>query len=244
MMKRTMMLAAMASLTMLTGAMAADLAVKAPAPIPASAFQFNGSGFFAGLYTEGGGGSVSAQVPGVSSASLTTTTAAIGLTAGWQFKTNTPFSYTIEADVGATNFNGNNAGFALSGPLSFEQRAMIWAPASTLANALSFLNLSTNVFGNIPVLNPGGFTVSSQMWGLGAGAYWKDVTLAYQGAGANKVWSVAPSIVVAMQDQLTNGTAIRASFETSFPDKGAIFGAKGSSAVLGPDMRARLSFLF
>jgi len=214
---------------------------KAPAAAP---YAFNNSNFFGGIYTEGGGGSVSANVPGVASASLTTTTAAIGLTAGYVYHPRSgPFLYTLESDVAATNYNGNNAGFALSGPLSFEQRAMVFAPSKTFTDALSFLSLP-NLFGNLAPINPGNATVTSSLWGFGAGAYWKDMTLAYQGAGSNKVWSVAPEIVAMIQDTLSNGAVVRTFLKTSFPDKGAIFGARGSSAVRGPEIRAGLGVEF
>ncbi len=236
------LLAALAAIS-LTPALAADLPVKAPPLLPANAFQFNGSGFFGGLFTEGGGGSVSANVPGVASASLTTTTAAIGLTAGWAFRTSSAFSYTLEGDVSATNFNGNSQGFALGGPLAFEQRAMIWAPASMITQALSFLNVS-NLFGNLPTLNPNGATITNQMWGIGAGAYEKDVTLAYLGVGSNKVWSVEPVLTVMLQDQLSNGSAIRAFVKTGFSTDAVIVGAKNANAIKGPDVRAGVGFVF
>jgi hypothetical protein len=243
--KRTMMLAAIAALAVAVSApaRASDLPVKA-LPAVAPSYSFNNSGFFVGLFTEGGGSSVSANVPGVASASLTTTTAAFGVTAGYAKKFGNNLTGTIEADSSFTNFNGNNAGFALSGPLSFEQRAMVFMPLTTLTNAFSFLNIQ-NPFGNLAQITvPAGFTVTNTQFGFGAGVYEKDMTLAYQGVGSNKVWRVDPEIVAMLQDTLSNGTVLRTFVKTDFPDKGAVFGAKGSSATLAPGVRAGIGFMF
>jgi hypothetical protein len=239
-MKKAFLLAA---LLLASPAMAADLPVKAPVAA-ATPYSFSNGGFFVGLYTEGGGSSVSATVPGVATASLTTTTAAFGVTVGYAKRFNANFTGTIEADACATNFNGNNAGFALSGPLCFEQRAMIFVPLTLITNALSFLNVQ-NPFGNLAQITvPAGFTVTNTQFGFGAGAYEKDVTLAYLGVGSNKVWAVDPEIVAMLQDTLSNGTVLRTFVKTDFPDKGTIFGAKGSTATMSPGVRAGLSFLF
>src|SRR5882762_1361555 len=127
--------AAIAALAM-TPASAADMPTKAPVGgFFSTSYPYQSSGLFFGLYTDGTGGSVAATVPGVGAASLTTTTAAIGGTIGWAFgQKGSPVSYTIESDFGVTNFNGNNAGLSLQGPLVFEQRFTVFTPFSNLAN--------------------------------------------------------------------------------------------------------------
>jgi hypothetical protein len=208
-------------------AFAADLSVKAP---PASSwlsgYPYGTSGLYAGLFTEAGAGPVNATVPGVNSASLTTTTAGIGLNVGYAWGSkNSPFAYAIEGKVSATNFNGANQGFSVSGPISFEGTGLIWTPVSTIQNAFSLLSLP-NPFNNIapfPLL-PANVTASNVQAGFGAGFRADDVTVAYLGVGSNKVWDFSPKIEFDLMEQLSNGSAVREYVETVFQNKGIVFG--------------------
>jgi hypothetical protein len=243
---------ALAAASLLSGqAWGADLAVKAP---PFQTYAYNGSGFFAGIYSEGGGGPVTATVPGVNSASLTTTTAAIGATVGYAFKgaANSPFTYTVEGDVCAKNFNGANAGFSLTGPLCAEARVMVFAPSTLVQQALSFLTLP-NLFGNLASIvvpqGPAGspvVTVTNSQWGIGGGAYFNDMTVAFNGVGAGKVWSVNPEAVFMIQDTLSNKAILRSFLKIDFESQTLLFGAGPNATVAtkGIGARAGLSYLF
>lgn len=227
-----------------TAASAADLPVKAPALI-STAYPYQSSGLFFGIYTEGGGGSVSATVPGVGAASLSTTDAGFGGTIGyaWGSKTST-LAYSVEADFGFTNFNGNNAGFALQGPLSFEQRFVVFTP---FANLMSMLPNFPNLFGTIPPfpLLPTGVTASNLQTGLAFGVKEKDISTSFAGLSSNKEWRVEPVIKLIMMEQLSNGTAVRAWAGVAMPDKGKIIGpVPNSSAVLGPEVLAGVGVYF
>lgn len=229
-----------------SNAYAADLPVKAPPAIPFIGYPYGSSGPIFGLFTEGGAGPVNASVPGVNTASLTTTTAGIGLLAGyaWGSKTSS-FAYSIEGKVSANNFNGANQGFSVSGPVSAEGTGYIWMPVSLIQSAFGLLNIP-NPFATIAPFpaNPAGITASNIQAGFGAGFRADDVTLAYLGAGSNKVWNFAPKIEFALMEQLSNGSAVREYVETIFENKGAIFGAAQSKATLGPKYMAGVAVIF
>jgi hypothetical protein len=220
-----------------TSAYAADnlpsVITKAPA-IP-TAYPYQSSGLFFGLYTEGGAGSVSATAPGVNPASLTTTDAGLGVTVGYAFgQKGSQFAYTTEADFGVTNFNGNNAGFALQGPLAFEQRFVVWTPFSNLQ---SLLPNFPNIFGTVPpfpALQPN-VTASNLQTGLAFGVREEDVSLSFAGLTANKEWLVEPVIKLMAMEQLSNGTALRAWAGVAIPTQGHFIGpVPGSTATQGP----------
>lgn len=225
---------------------AADMPVKAPTSGLFSAkYPYQSSGLFFGAYTEGTGGSVAATVPGIGPASLTTTTAAIGGTVGYAWgQKGSPVAYTVEGDFGVTNFNGNNSGLSLQGPLSFEQRVTVFTPFNNLLNMLPNL---PNILGTVPpfpALEPG-VTASNLQMGFAAGIKEKDVSLGFAGLTSGKVWRVYPAIRVVAMEQLSNGTALRAYVETAFPDKGKLFGPiPGTSAVLGTEVTAGVGVLW
>lgn len=225
---RGLFTAALAAMLLSSGAaLAADIPVKAPAAVPFLAgYPFGSSGFYMGVFTEAGGGPVIASVPGVNPASLTTTTAGIGLNAGYAWGSKgSMFAYAIEGKVSATNFNGANAGFSVSGPVSFEGTGLVWTPVSVIQNAFSLLSLP-NPFSNIapfPLL-PAGVTAGNVQAGFGAGFRADDVTVAFLGAGSNKVWSFSPKIEFDLMEQLSNGSAVREYVEIVFQNKGVTFG--------------------
>lgn len=241
---KKLLLAAVAALISFP-ALAADLPTKAPAvPIP-QAYPYQSSGLFFGLYTEGGGGSVTANAPGVNPASLATTDAGLGATLGYAFgQRGSSFGYTLEADAGFTNFNGNNAGFALSGPLSFEQRFVVWTPFSSIQALLPNL---PNIFGTVPPfpILPAGVTASNMQTGLAFGVKEKDISLSFAGVQANKEWIVEPVFKVMMMEQLSNSTAIRAWAGVAVPTQGHIFGPiPTSTAKMGPEVLAGVGVYF
>ena len=220
-------------------AFAADLPVKAPAsPYTFTGYPFGSSGPYVGLLTEAGAGPVVASAPlvGVNPASLTTTTAGIGMNFGYAWGSKgSLFAYAVEGKVTANNFNGANAGFSVSGPISAEGTVLVWTPVSTIQNAFSLLSLP-NPFTNIapfPLL-PANVTASNVQAGFGAGFRADDVTIAYLGAGSNKVWNFSPKIEFDLMEQLSNGSAVREYVETVFQNKGITFGGPaGVNASVG-----------
>jgi hypothetical protein len=251
----TVLLAAIFVLALLFGvpARAGDInaaATKAPAYTLPTYPTLNG--LILSLYTEGGGSSVTASAPGVPSASLTTTTAAIGVTAGYMFTPkSSPFTYSAEADVCASNYNGNNAGFSVQGPLCFEARFMVWAPWQQIISAISAVIPIPNPFSSVsafPIMTNGVSPVGATLAGLGGGIYGKDISTAFQGVQAGKVFRVDPEIVAMLVQPLSNGGAIREFVKTDFNSQSQIIGSvpKGQTlATLGNiGVRAGVGYAF
>lgn len=243
MFKRTMLYALIAGTVAISTAQAADLPVKAAAPAASpffsSAYPYQSSGLFFGVYTGGTGGSVTANVPGIPANSLTTTTAAFGGTVGYAFgQKGSMVSYTLEQDFGVTNFNGNNQGFALQGPLEMETRFTVFTPFSNLQTLLpSFPNL----FGTVPPFAPvqPGVTQCCLQVGFAGAVKFKDISSSYLGVASNKLWRVEPAVRAVAMEQLSNGTALYAYAEAAFPTNGKVLGpVPGSTATLGNEYTA------
>src|ERR1700761_1792629 len=200
-MRKSVLAGALALLAFAAPALAADMSTKAP-PLISNGYPYSSSGLLFGFYTEGGAGSFnSAAIPGINSNSTTTTDAQIGATIGYAWGSrNSNIAYTAEGDFGFTNFNGNNAGIALSGPLSFEQRFVVWMPTSVLT---SLLPNASSLFGTVPPFQPvqPGLTVSNLQSGLGLGLRERDISSSFQGLQANKVWLVEPVIKLFAMEQ-------------------------------------------
>ena len=226
-------------------ALGADLPLKAPPLTKASFFDgYSGSGPYIGLYSQGGGGSVNGEVPGVGSASLTTTSASVGILGGyaWSGPSNTYF-LAVEGMFGWQNFNGNTAGLSLSGPASFEQRFKVGAPLATIMAALPNLNFGT--IAPLPAL-PAGVVATNIHPYLMAGIHEDDISTNF-GLSNAKAWRVAPSVGFGAITQLSNATAIDVWVETIFPEKGV---CTGPSAVqigcsnIGQQVKAGIAVLW
>lgn len=227
-------------------AVAADMPVKAPANAFLAGYPYSGSGFYFGIYTEGGGGAVNGSVPGVGSASLTTNSAGVGGAVGYAWSNaKAPAFVAVEAMFGWTNFNGNSQGFGLSGPASFEQRFLLGTPLSNFLSLLPNLpNLGT--VAPFPAL-PNGQVVTNAHPYLMAAIHEDDISLNFPGLASNREWRIAPAIGVGMMGQLTNGVAIDAWVETIFPDKAACIGPiQGAQACggLGQQVKVGLALKY
>jgi hypothetical protein len=215
--------AALAALLFAAPAVAADLSVKAPVATPIAYPLLNG--FIFSVFTEGGGSSVNATAPGIPAASFTTTTAGIGGTVGYMFTPKkSAVSISIEGDVEARNFNGNNAGISVNGPLHLEQRLMVWAPWSQVFAALPTI---WNPFSSISVFTlPTGFTQNGNtIAGLGLYASEDDISTAFAGVKAGKVWRANPGLVAMLVQPVTTGGAFREFVKWDFLGNSKIFGA-------------------
>jgi hypothetical protein len=217
-----------------TAAHAADLPLKAPAPVSSGLFSnsypYGSSGLFYGLFTEGGASPVTGTVAGVGSASLTSTQAGAGLTVGWSWgRAGSNVAYSVEGDFGWTNFNGSTAGLSFSGPAAFEQRFVAFTPLATMLSYLpSFPSLGTVAPFN-PL--PAGVTASNLQVGLMIGLDENDISSNFIGVASNREWRVAPMIGVVAMEQLSNGMAVRSWVKTVFPDKGVCAGPIANACV-------------
>ena len=211
------------------GVQAADLllpSTKAPVVAPASAFTgypYGSSGLLFGIYTEAGGGSVNGSVPGVGSASLTSTQAGVGGTIGWAWgQKGSPVAFGVEGDFGWTNINGSAQGIGFSGPLHFEQRFVAFTP---LGNITAYLPGFPN-FGTLPPFSalPTGITASNLQFGIMLGVDEDDISASFPGLGSNQQWRVAPMVGLTQMEQLSNNAALRTYEKVVFPDKSVCVG--------------------
>jgi hypothetical protein len=237
-----------AALVALSGhAFAADMPVKATPPISfLNGYPYGSSGFIVGIYTEGGGGSVTGSVPGVGSASLTETQAGVGGTVGYVWgQRNVPYAISLEGDFGFNNFNGNSAGFSLTGPASFEQRVVAFTPLSSIVSQIPWLASLTNQVPPFLPLQPG-VTASNLQLGIMAGIHENDISPNFPGLAANKEWRVAPMVGLVSMEQLSNGLALRTYVKTIFPsDKSVCVGPiSNACGAVGQQVVAGASFIF
>jgi len=209
-----------AAALMTTSAVAADITKAPSAKAFLTGYPYQSTGFYWGVYTEGGGGSISATVPGVGSASLVTNQIGVGGTVGYTWGSANAF-YAVEAMFGWNNFNGNIAGFAFDGPAAFEQRFKVGTPLSNFLNYLpGFPALPT--VPPFPAI-PGGQVATNVHPYLMAGVHEDDVSAGF-GNMSNRDWRIAPAIGVGMMGQLTNGVAADVWTEVVFPQKGITIG--------------------
>lgn len=206
-------------------ARSADVAFKAAAP-PAVSFTYPTlNGLIVEVFTEGGGSSVVASIPGVPPASLSTTTAGVGGTLGYMWTPkNTPVSWSFEGHLEAQNFNGNNAGLSVQEPLRVEGAVIAWAPWSRVFAALPTL---WNPFTSISTFTlPNGFAANGNAL-AGIGLYYTaaDISTAFQGAKAGKVWRGNPGLEAIVAQPVSGGGAFRVFAKWDFLGNSKIFGA-------------------
>ena len=218
-------------------ALAADLPKKAPVANPLfTGYPYTSSGFYWGLNTIAGGGSVEASGPGINPNSVTSVQGAIGGTVGYVWASQNVF-YAVEAMFDVQNFNGTGSGFNMTGPAAFEQRFKIGTP---LSNFLSlFPNLGLPTVPPFPAL-PNGVTATNVHPYLMAGLHEDDISINV-GQANNTAWSFAPSVGAGMMGQLTNGVAIDVWAETVFQSQavcagvtaGNVCGTAGQKVLVG-----------
>jgi hypothetical protein len=203
------------------GAFAADAALPLKAPLKPIAYPLT-QGFYFGVGTMGGGGSVNASVPGVNSASLVSNQIGVAAILGYVWNVpNSQYFAAAEGWFGWQNFNGSAPGFALTGPATFTQRLMVGAPLSDIAALFPTLGTSPPPF---PPL-PNGQVASNVKPYLFASLTEDDVTLDIAGVGSNKDWRLSPGVGIGMLGQLTSGTVVDVFTMAKFPQKGVCVGA-------------------
>lgn len=211
-------------------ALAADQAV-AVKKVPVS-FQYpSRNGFYVFIGTEGGGGKADFSGPGVNPNSVTTTSIDVHGGVGYVWAVpNTAMFANVQVRAGWTNFNGESQGFSFSGPLAFEERFTFGAPTDQL------FALFPNLFGASvtppPFTPPGGQTIVSSKWYIGATLDQRDISLNY-GAQSNKIWAIGPGIVLGNQNQLSGGTVADVYAKVRFDDKGFCVGAVPTGPACG-----------
>lgn len=200
-------------------ASAASFPTKAPllsAAYPAS------SGFYFGLGTMGGGGSVAVSAPGVNSNSVVTNQIGVGGIVGYARNVpNSQLFAAVEGWFGWNNVNGSAPGFSFSGPASFTQRVMIGAPLADIAAVLPTSGLPAVP----PFPTPGGQTATNIKPYIAASLSEDDITIDIAGHGSNRDWRLSPGISVGALGQLSSGSVVDVFAMTQFPQKGVCVGA-------------------
>lgn len=203
-----------------TTAFAADMPVKAKPSLISAAYPST-SGIYFGVGTLGGGGTVTASVPGVNDNSLVSNQIGVAGIVGYVWNVpNSAYFAAAEGWFGWQNFNGAAQGFSLTGPATFTQRVMVGAPLNDIAALFPTLNLAVPPF---PAL-PGGQVASNIKPYLFASLTEDDVTIDIAGAGSNKDWRLSPGMGIGMLGQLTSGSMVDVFAMTKFPQKGLCIG--------------------
>lgn len=203
----------------------ADLPPRLPVKAPVNPFTAGypaTSGFYFGIGTMGGGGSVSVTVPGINSASLVTNQISANGIVGYAWNvTGTQKFVAIEQWLGINNFNGSAPGFSFSGPATFTTRFMFGAPLGDIL-AL-FPNLPLPQVPPFPAL-PGGQVASNVKPYIAFDSHIDDVTLDVLGAGSNRDWRWSPGLSVGALGQLSSGSVVDVAAYLKFPDRGICTG--------------------
>lgn len=220
---RKSLLAAVAVLLVGGSALAADLPVKAkPLTTPQFSNGYSGSGWYFGVFADGGAGSANGVVPtGANANGLTEVNGSIGGLIGYNWApAGSPVTYFGEVKLGYQNLNGNQVGLSFSGPLTGDVVLAVGAP---LAQILAFF---PNF--NLPALPsftlPAGVTATNSHGYVGFDGHFYDAGIDY-GLASHKEWMFQPGVKIGMLTQLSNNLVV---------DTGiGIFGG-GNSICIGP----------
>jgi hypothetical protein len=190
------------------------------APLLSTAYPST-SGIYFGVGTLGGGGTVTADIPGVNQNSLVSNQIGVAGIVGYVWNVpNSAYFAAAEGWFGWQNFNGSAQGFSLTGPATFTQRVMVGAPLNDIAALFPTFNLQVPPFPTLP-----GGQVASNIKPYIFGALTEDdITVDIAGMGSNKDWRLAPGMGVGMLGQLTSGSVVDVFAMTKFPQKGLCFG--------------------
>lgn len=239
--KKFAIVAALAALAL--PAAAADLPTKAPPRSSAlfSGYPYSGSGFYFGINSLGGGGSVAAAGVGVNPNSVVSTEMGLGGTLGYVYGNGNVF-YAVEAMFDWNNFNGSAPGFSFGGPATFEQRVKVGTPLNNFLSLFPSLNLPT--VPPFPSL-PNGQVATNIHPYLSAGLREDDVSLNFN-LSRDRAWKVMPVLGTGMMGQLTNGVAIDTWVEVGFGDTGLCAGAlpTGGCGKIGNQYRVGLGLYY
>lgn len=224
---RKFILAAVLAAISFAPASAADLPTKArPFAAPQLSNGYNGSGWYFGVWADGGVGSVNGTVPGVNANGLTSTTGSIGGLIGYNWApVGSPVTYFGEVKIGYQNLNGNQVGLSFTGPLTGDVVLAVGAP---LAQIMAFFPSF-----NLPALPtfplPAGVTAVNSHGYIGFDGHFYDATLAYALTSGHE-WVFQPGVKIGMLTQLSNNLVV---------DTGVGIFAGGNSVCIGPALCAQ-----
>lgn len=201
-------------------ARAADMPLKAPTNT-FTKYVNGGCGFYAGLNTMGGAGSMNGTtVPGAS-----VIQGDVGGTVGYGCPIGTLAGsfWFAEANFDFANYNGAADGLAVTGPLHFEQKFAIGGPLSSL------LNLFPSITGGLAVPSlpalPNGITTGPQYPFLFASLHEQDVSFELPAALAQgREWLLSPGIGIGLETRASNGVVLDVSAQWVLQSTGITVG--------------------
>lgn len=203
-MLRKIMLAAALGALAVSGAVAADMSVKADQP-------FNGyptvRGIYWGLYGEVGGGAAS----GISAGDVSANTGKIfevqnnaGAFVGYAWTYSPTVSYWVEGSAGVSSLNSQSQGIGVSGPIVLDGVACAATPISNALSMLPTVNLGK--FPGLPSLL-GKSTVGPTMLAICGGARAQDVSANFATL-SGKTWEFSPQFGLESRSLVSDHSAI------------------------------------
>jgi opacity protein-like surface antigen len=178
-------------------AYAADI-TKAPRPSVFSGYVSGQCGMYLGINTIGGAGTVNGGPPGAS-----VIQAGLGGTVGYGCPIGAvPGSFWfVEGNFDWVNINGNQNGFAMTGPLHFEQRAGLGSPISGMLNMLPGWGNGLAV-PSLPAL-PAGVTQGPSYPFIFVSLHEQDIS-AQVFEASNRQWLISPGVGIGLESRLSN----------------------------------------
>ncbi len=250
---RTMFMTLLITVAGITAAMAQTTTVPAApvavtkAPVKGSAlwngYPYDKSGFYYGLNTQGGMGSVQASGSGSTGGTAAATDGSLGGTLGWVWSNGTYF-YAIEAMANWTNVSGTVGGASLTGSASFEQRFKIGTPLAQVMSLPGFNTLLANNSTVPPFPALGNGQVASNIHPyVYVGVVEDDISLNV-GLNRNRAWEAAFDVGTGMMGQLANGLAIDSWIGVKLQQSAVCFGGGVVCANQGPWYHVGLGLYF
>jgi opacity protein-like surface antigen len=239
-MRKLLLTAALTVLAM--PAVAADMAVKAAATVPA--YPYSTSGLYWGVTTFASQTAVNVNAPGATAGQATIDGGSIGLLAGW----STPIArgagfFALESSISAQNINGSTqqtAGvLSIKGPYRVEAIAKVGMPC---ANITAYFPSLGSVLPTLPGL-PAGYTSALNCHAyIGGGAAGEDISAQLNMNGGGTVssgseWSTAAVAKLGQIWQLTNGSAVETWIE--YETNGKTFGINGGAPMFTPSIQGQ-----
>jgi hypothetical protein len=208
------------------------LAAKSPSsPLQA----LNNCGYYYGINTLGGAGSVNGGAPGAS-----VIQGAVGGTIGYGCSIGaTPGNFVfVEGNFDWANLNGATSGLALTGPAHFEERFGLGSPLASLLP--SAFNLSSSQIPADPLL-PAGVTAGPSYPFMFFSLHEQDVS-AQLGLASNQEWLFSPGFGIGLESTWSNGIIVEPAVQYVLQSSGLQVGP--AKASLGNAIEASVTLKY
>lgn len=226
------------SVALVASARASDVGAKRPA----FGSLFNGyaagqCGMYFGLNTMGSSSSVAGGTPGAS-----INQGDIGVTVGYGCPINNmPGSFWFaEGNFDWANMNGSQSGFAMTGPLHFEQRVGLGSPISAMLNLFPSLSNGLSVPA-MPIL-PNGITAGPSYPFIFASLHEQDFSAQFTGLGSSREWLISPGVGIGLQSRLSNNVVAETAVQWVMQSSGLSIGPQKVNLGNGVEVSFTLKY--